>query len=250
MTSQPPNRRMLLVATAAVAIAAWWVTVGLPWPARLCAVFLLVLLPTLTLLQLQSMQKAGNETGRRRLSLYASSAVAIWFLGGIALLAAILSHFTPTLLGLTWSGIGNFAFWTLLSAGAGLSLMVGARLLGVRETALLELVIPRTPRERLAFIGLALSAGVGEEFAYRSFLVPALTYASGSMWFSAAIAAVAFGMVHGYQGMSGVARSAGLGFILAIPLVITGSVLPAMAAHALIDLAGGLWLADWMVRRG
>jgi hypothetical protein len=36
--------------------------------------------------------------------------------------------------------------------------------------------------------------------------------------------------------------------MLALPLLIDGSILPAILAHALIDLLSGLWLARYLLR--
>lgn len=241
------NRLVLWLATATAAVAAWFAGHLLPWPARLATVFLLVIMPALSLVQLETLRGAAAEQAPR-LRIYASSAVAIWFIGGVALLASIASGYTPRILGLVWPGARSFAIWTALTTGSGLALLVGARLFGARENALVDLVIPRSRPERLAFVGLSLSAGLGEELAYRSFLVPALTVASGQIWLGAALAAAAFGMVHAYQGLVGVSRAALLGFVLAIPFIVTGSVLPAMVAHAAVDIISGLWMADWLLR--
>lgn len=242
------DRLGLVVATVIAAIAAWIVSDVLPWPARLATVFLLVLMPALGLVQISSLRKAAARNVSK-LGIYASSAVNIWFIGGVAVLASVTSGYTPRLLGLFVPGTGHLVLWTLIAAASGVLLLIGVRLLGGRESALVDLILPRTGVERTAFVGLSLSAGVGEELAYRSFLIPALTVASGHIWIGAAISAAAFGMVHSYQGALGVARAAALGFVLAVPFVVTGSVLPSMIAHAGVDLISGLWLAGWLMRR-
>jgi membrane protease YdiL (CAAX protease family) len=57
-----------------------------------------------------------------------------------------------------------------------------------------------------------------------------------------------FGIMHAYQDVGGAARAAILGAVLAVPVVLTGSIVPAMVAHAAIDLTSGLLLARWLLR--
>jgi membrane protease YdiL (CAAX protease family) len=58
----------------------------------------------------------------------------------------------------------------------------------------------------------------------------------------------AFGVAHAYQQPAGELRAALLGLVLAVPLLTTGSILPAIAAHIAIDLLSGLWLARYLLR--
>ncbi len=215
----------------------------LPWPARAGAVGLLVVLPVLMLLQMAVIRAEEIEAADdRRIALYLSSGAAIWIIGGLSLSAALASGFTWQMMGFVALPAGRFAAWTIAATAGGLAIVAIARLLGVSESGLVNLVVPRTPLEKVVFVGLSLSAGVGEELAFRSFLVPALGAASGSVWVGAAISSGAFGVVHAHQGGAGAARAALLGFVLALPLVVGGMVGPSMVAHAALDLIAGLWL--------
>ena len=114
---------------------------------------------------------------------------------------------------------------------------------------MLERLLPRTHAQRAVFVLLSVSAGVGEELAFRGFLIPALETASGSTRLAVIVSSVAFGMLHSYQRSDGVIRASALGVVMAAPLLATGSLFPSMAAHALYDLVVGLLLADWLVGR-
>lgn len=244
MTASKRSIRVGLGLTTLLAAAVVWVaTRMLPWPARAGAVGLLVVLPVLMLLQAAIMRPEDIDAADdRRIALYLSSGAAIWVIGGLSFAAAVASGFTRSMMGFVVLPAGQFIAWTVAATAGGLAIVAIARLLGVSESGLVNLVVPRTGSEKLVFVGLSLSAGVGEEVAFRGFLVPALGAASGSIWIGAILSAGAFGIVHAHQGGTGAARAAALGFMLALPLVVGGSVFPAMAAHAALDLIAGLWL--------
>lgn len=235
---------------AVVVIAAAVVWLGAPelaWPARALTTFLLAVLPVLMVAQLDL--AADVPAMVPRTSVYVSSAAAIWLLAALAVAASVSSGFTGRVLGLVALAPVRLAAWSVATILGGLGLLLLARTFRVRESPLLAYLLPRSASERAVFVLLALSAGIGEEFVFRSFLIPALAAASGSEWFAAVLSAGVFGMLHTYQGTTGVARAAALGLMLAVPFLLTGSVLPSIIAHAALDLLAGVWLADWLLRR-
>ena len=56
------------------------------------------------------------------------------------------------------------------------------------------------------------------------------------------VAAALFAGMHAYQSWYGAAAAGILGFALSVPFIVSGSIIPSMAAHAGIDLIAGLWL--------
>ncbi len=243
------RRQRILNATAVTVGAAlvWLASPELAWPARLMTVFLLVIMPGLLLVQ----GRMANEVpeGLRRTELYVSSVVTIWILAALTMAAAWASGFTARLLGLVVHPAGRLLLVAVLTTAVGLGAMVLGRILRLPETALLLFLLPRTRREKLLFLGVSLSAGIAEELVFRSFLIPALQAATDSLWLAVAFSSFAFGLIHSYQGASGALRASLLGFLLAMPFIATGSVLPGMASHAALDIIGGLWLGNWLVRR-
>jgi membrane protease YdiL (CAAX protease family) len=101
-----------------------------------------------------------------------------------------------------------------------------------------QALLPRDRHERILFAGLALTAGICEELIFRGF---GLAYVRW-LWPGASnvelivVTAVAFGVVHLYQGPRGVVLTGLVGAYLAWLVLSTGSLLPAMAIHALVDL--------------
>lgn len=99
-------------------------------------------------------------------------------------------------------------------------------------------LLPRTPAERRWFALLALTAGVCEELLYRGFGLAALRWAAPDIRTPALviITGAAFGFAHLYQGRLGVTLTGVLGAYLAWITIATGSLVPVMLLHALLDL--------------
>lgn len=205
-----------------------------------------LLLPALAVAQLPLL----DEERLDRIPVYLGSMVTILVLGAIgAFLAARLDGVAPA--GLTALPTGELLAWTGGLTAAGLLVVFASRPLerwvGGSRTWLLRELLPRTRRERGLFAGLSFSAGVGEELAYRAYAYQAIQLLGFGPWSAAALSSVPFGFLHAYQGPVGVVRTALMGFILAVPVVLTGSLLPSMAAHALIDLLVGLVFASHLL---
>ena len=116
-----------------------------------------------------------------------------------------------------------------------------------RANCFLQL-LPKTRVEKAVFVLLSMAAGVGEELAYRGFLVPALTTVLGWSWGAALLSSAVFGLLHAYQGWLGIARTAALGFVLAASLILTGVLWPAILAHAILDVLAGIVLGESLVK--
>jgi membrane protease YdiL (CAAX protease family) len=99
-------------------------------------------------------------------------------------------------------------------------------------------LLPRTAAERWVFALLALTAGICEEVLYRGFGLAALRWAAPGLGHPAliAITALAFGMAHLYQGGRGVALTGLAGAYFAWIAISTGSLVPVMVLHAILDL--------------
>ncbi len=222
-----------------------WLSLGsLEWPARALTTFLLGPLPALMILQARLLDQLPSAAERE--GVYFSSALSIWSLAALAMLAARSS-------GLTRADLRIEALSTPLLLGAagltvlvGLAIMVVARLVHVPESPLVEYLIPRTVQEKIAFTGLSISAGIAEELVFRSFLIAVIARAAGSLAVGVAVSVAVFAVTHAYQGLGGVLRVAFLGLILTAPFLLTGSVFPAMIAHTTLDLTAGLVLAEWL----
>jgi membrane protease YdiL (CAAX protease family) len=99
-------------------------------------------------------------------------------------------------------------------------------------------LLPRSRQERTVFALLAVTAGICEEFVVRGFGIAYLHW----LWPGAprlaviVITAAVFGLGHLYQGLRGVVVTGLVGAFFAWLVLSTGSLVPAMVLHALLDL--------------
>lgn len=236
--------RALALVLAAVTVGVWLLLDGVAWPARAFTTFLLAPLPALLVIQARLVDQIPEEAERE--AIYISSAASVWVLAALAMLAARFSDLSRDDLRLVELTPTTLLVAASLTTAAGVGVMALGKLVRVPESALVDYIIPRTTSERIAFTGLSLSAGIAEELVFRSFLIGALTIASGSLALAVIVSIAAFAVSHAYQGALGVIRVALLGLILTTPFLLTGSVYPSMIAHAALDILAGLVLADWL----
>ena len=119
------------------------------------------------------------------------------------------------------------------------------------------MIAPRTTREAIGFAGVALSAGIAEEIAYRCVLYALLFHAMisagagtvAAFWGAAAIGAIAFGAAHAFQGWRSAVAAGAIGLLMQLTLVFTGNVLLPIAVHVIHDLIAGFVIAR-RARRG
>lgn len=222
-------------------------TLEFGWPGRLFVFALLVVVPFLTLLQPDERQIPLPS----RLTLYASAVVGIWFLALLTVVVMVVEGARFSEIGLHITGARAFLGWT---AAVTLGTLVGnfiisqaAARLGVRESRLTYHLMPRASRERWAFLGVSASAGFGEELTYHGFLLAGLAAWLGSGWWAAAVANLAFGILHGYQGPAGAIRAFTMGYVLCLPVVVGVGLWPAIAAHFLVNALLGFGVWRWMV---
>jgi membrane protease YdiL (CAAX protease family) len=110
----------------------------------------------------------------------------------------------------------------------------------------LTAVLPHTRTELYWFGGVSLTAGFCEEFLFRGYFIWALAPWLG-WWGAAVLSALIFAIGHAYQGWNGVLRTGIVGAFFTLVVAIFNSLWPAIALHALIDLANGTMA--WLVLR-
>jgi len=219
-------------------------------------VTVLVGLPGMALLQAIFMARMDPEARMvegHRSALYRDTAVVLVLLGTAAVVLGV-GRFGWVGMGLQPppGGVVPLLGWTLVGVGGGVAMVglahVVGLLSGVPERPLVAALLPRTSGERLAFSGVSLAAGLGEEMAFRGYALVAL---GGMMGLPAAVvvSSLSFGFAHAYQGPLGVARTAATGGVLAGVTLFSSSLWPAVLAHVLVNLLMGLAGGERLLRR-
>jgi membrane protease YdiL (CAAX protease family) len=98
--------------------------------------------------------------------------------------------------------------------------------------------LPDTAVERFGFALLSLTAGVCEEALFRGFLIRYLHEGPLALPLLPALAAasLAFGLGHLYQGGRAVLSTGLAGAAFGLVFLLSGSLIPGIVLHALIDL--------------
>jgi len=86
---------------------------------------------------------------------------------------------------------------------------------------------------------VSLLAGVTEELTYRGVASSILLYAGLPAWAVVLIVSTAFGLGHADRGAFHIAATFGIGALLHVLVLASGSLWPAMAAHAVYDFFAG-----------
>ncbi|HET9325397.1 MAG TPA: CPBP family glutamic-type intramembrane protease [Candidatus Eisenbacteria bacterium] len=108
----------------------------------------------------------------------------------------------------------------------------------VEKLGHIERMLPRTTEEKRIFHVVALTAGVCEELLYRGYMIWYLTW-----WLDVVpaviVSSVIFGVGHSYQGVKGIVTTTLVGAVMAMIYLASGSLWPAMAVHAIVDMHAG-----------
>lgn len=189
-----------------------------------------------------------------------SSLGALWLLGEFSSVGRFPDQFRSIVatargdLAVKQSSEGAFGLilGVSLALGSGLlAIVVKSRLrqpiTEVRISSTNEL-IPRNAREgRLAFL-LCINAGIGEELFFRLMLPLLILRVFESPWIAVAAAAVAFGLVHAYQGWKGMVLTTMMGLLFTFVYFLTENIWVTAAFH-FANNVNALILHPWLVRR-
>lgn len=217
-----------------------------PQPTPVVIGFAVLLLVGLPILAAFDARRGADiaEAAEHRLTLYLSVAGSLIVLALLTLGAALWQSVPPAELG--WGvGDGRIALlWGLGAAAVGLGLTwlltAAARAVGLQESPVAQLLMPRNAAEQGGFILLSGVAAICEEYVFRGFGLWATTEMTGSPWIGAVLVSISFGLSHGYQKLAGILRAGTLGMLLTLPTIWTGSLFPAIVAHFWINAAIGL----------
>jgi membrane protease YdiL (CAAX protease family) len=228
----------------------------MPWDFWLIFIALGVLLPLRGRLRLEKLMTIPQMGRRERLSLYASTIGFQWLAVGVVAWRAWARGLTAEELGLVVHGR-----WRIL-----ITAIVGAATLGTlqwfnlrrmgRSSAkarkffevLAERILPQSRMELLAYLGLAVTAGLCEEFLYRGFAMAALTRAGLPGWGVVLSSSLLFGLAHLYQGRGGILSTLVIGTLFGTARIAYDGLLPVMLWHFAVDAVAGVAGPKYLVR--
>jgi uncharacterized protein len=199
-------------------------------------------------------RRLAVDPARTRTRLWAWSIASAWVLVAIGAVLWVTSARSWTSFGFTvpdgwqlWTSIALVLLVTVYHIYAIATVARSAEAqasLRQQMTGALPAVMPHTTTELYWFGGVSLTAGFCEEFLFRGYFIWVLSPWLG-WWGAAALSLAIFAIGHIYQGWNGVLRTGIVGGIYTLVVAITDSLWPAIALHALLDLAGGImsWLA-------
>jgi membrane protease YdiL (CAAX protease family) len=219
----------------------------MPWDFLMIFFVLAVIVPWRGWARLERLLRLPSTTSRERIQLYLSSMASQW-------LITIVVAWRAFARGLNYSGLAlQFRPWVgLLFFG-----LAGAAAIGVvhwfnlrrvgrsknpaveRVKAIALRIFPRSNRELAIFCGLAVTAGICEEFIYRGFVMGALAHIPLPTWSVLLLSSVLFGLAHTYQGRGGVIGTLLLGTVFGLARILYHSLLIGMIWHAAIDIVAG-----------
>ncbi|HEY0411509.1 MAG TPA: CPBP family intramembrane glutamic endopeptidase [Allosphingosinicella sp.] len=135
--------------------------------------------------------------------------------------------------------IDAFLALALLAALIGADFLL-SKLLGTGNGALVRTLLVRRASLIPVWILLAVSAGFVEEVTFRGYLQRQFGAWLGSPWLGIILQAMLFGVTHGYQGGVLIFKITMLGLLFGAAAQLRRSLLPGIAAHAGLDIIGGI----------
>jgi uncharacterized protein len=228
----------------------------MPWDFWLIFFVLGVLLPLRGRMRLKKLMLIPQIGTRERLSLYASTIAFQWVAAAVVVWRAWARGLSLDAMGLVVHGRVRI----LMAAIVGAATLGGLQWLNLRRMGrssgkarefmrvLAERILPQAPRELLAFLALALTAGLCEEFLYRGFAMAALTRAGLPIWGVVLLSSALFGLAHLYQGRGGLVSTLVVGTVFGMARIAYDGLVPGVVWHFAVDSVAGVAGPKYLVR--
>ena len=220
----------------------------MPWDFWLIFIVLGVLLPLRGRLKLQKLMAMPQIGRRERLALYASTIAFQWSAVAVVGWRVWARGLSLDELGLVIHGRWRIAMASIVGA-ATLGSLQWLNLRRVGRTpgksrefikVLAERILPQSRGELLAYLGLAVTAGICEEFLYRGFVMAALARAGLAAWGVVLLSSALFGLAHLYQGRGGLLSTLVIGTVFGTARIAYDGMVPVMLWHFAVDAVAGV----------
>ncbi len=220
----------------------------MPWDILLIFFVLGVVVPWRGRKRLQQLLAKPRVEPAERLSLYWSTIAFQWVAVVVVAWRAWAHGLTAQQLGLVMPR----RFWLTLITVSGAAVIVTLQWLNLRRMgrstsplrgplqALAERILPRSTRELVPFLALAVTAGLCEEFLYRGFAMAVIARAGLPTGLVILVSSVLFGLAHLYQGRAGFVSTMVLGLLFGFSRAVLGSLIPVIVWHTGVDVVAGI----------
>jgi uncharacterized protein len=225
---------------------------AIPWDFISILIVLGVFVPWRGAVRIKRLLALPALTSFQRLSLYASTIAFQWILVAVVSWRSFSRHLSPDEVGLAVPDVAQ-TLWisVILTVLLCVSQWVGLRRIAQAPadrqgfiSRFREKITPQTLKETLAYVALACTAGLSEEFVYRGFVFAVFSRAfAHSIPTSMAVVASSawFAMAHLYQGRRGIVTTFVVALLFAAIRIWSGNLVPAICGHIAIDLMAGLY---------
>ena len=228
----------------------------MPWDFWLIFFALGAILPWRGRARLKKLLAMPQVGPPERLALYASTIAFQWIAAAVTAWRAWSRGLTPGELGLAIHGRTRILAAAIVGAAIVASLQwLNLRRIGrssgkAREfmQALAERILPRSSVELLPYLGLAVTAGLCEEFLYRGFAMAALTRAGLPIWSVILLSSLLFGLAHLYQGRGGFVGTMLIGAVFGTARIVYGGLAPVVLWHIAVDAVAGIAGPGYLLR--
>jgi membrane protease YdiL (CAAX protease family) len=228
----------------------------IPWDFWLIFAVLGVLIPWRGAVRVRRLLRMPQVAAMDRLTIYASTIAFQWVLAAVVAWRCYARGLTAADLGLIVHSPAKTALvTTLLLLVFGLLQYAGIRKMAAQNAPehshmrqISMRLMPRSMVEALAFVALATTASLCEEFLFRGFVFAVILRTTS--WALAAVigSSLLFSLAHLYQGKRGLITTFLLGLLLAASRVWSGNLVPAIAGHLLVDLMAGYLAPKYLNR--
>ena len=191
-----------------------------------------------------------SPTRRGKLFRYGRTIVVLWTLTALAAYALRLHGGSLADAGVRMPDApAELAFGLIVLIPPLIAVLAGATRNIQRSRGILA-IVPSGAMEWIAFIAVAASAGICEEFLYRGYALTVIAALTGNVLLGVLASSLAFGFAHAYQGRSGIFGATISGLLFAFVFLFTHSLYPCMIGHFMQDIAGGAILSQRSVGGG
>ena len=220
----------------------------MPWDIVLIFFVLGAVVPWRGRKRLQQLLAKPRVEPAERLSLYWSTIAFQWIATAVVAWRSWAHGLSLQHLGLVMPG----RFKLIVITVCGAALIVTLQWLNLRRMgrstsplrgplqALAERILPQSSTELVPFLGLAVTAGLCEEFLYRGFAMAVIGRAALPTGVVILLSSVLFGLAHLYQGRSGFISTLVLGLLFGLSRSALGSLLPVIVWHTGVDIVAGI----------